>query len=244
VSSAVSVAHAAKGSIRGVAFDLDDTLVLTEPLKALSYARAAAEVAHGKITERDVVEGFKDLVGRPREAVANALVERFKLPVTPEQLIERRLLVYEAMLEQPDIIRTKMLPHAVQMVRWVKHEGLKTGLATMSHRSQVDRILAILGLSGQFDAITTVEEVRNGKPDPEIYRLLAKKLGVEPPHVLVIEDSPAGVQSALSAGMAVIAVPTAFSREAFATGDLLDRRWVVDDASNLGSAIKRRIESP
>jgi beta-phosphoglucomutase len=238
-----SLGHVAKANIRAVAFDLDDTLVATEPLKALSYARAAAEISGGAVTEKSVIAGFKDLVGRPREAVAKALVERFHLAATPDKLIELRLHIYEAMLAQPDIIRTKQLPHAVSMVKWVRHEGLKTGLATMSHRDQVDRILSVLGLSACFDAITTVEEVKNGKPDPEIYLLVSKKLGVPPPNVLVIEDSPAGAKSALAAGMPVVAVTTDYSREAFATGEILDRRWVVDDASTLGAVMKRRIES-
>jgi len=234
--------HVVRGSILAVCFDLDDTLVATESLKALSYARAAVEASGGRVTEKQVVDGFKDLVGRPREAVGAELVKRFSLPVTPEKLIESRLAIYEAMLDQPDIIRTKQLTHAVSMVRWVKHEGMKTALATMSHRDQVDRILAVIGLSKSFDVITTVEQVKHGKPDPEIYLLVAELLKVPPPNVLVIEDSASGVKSALAAGMPAIAVPTSFSREAFATGKLLDRRWVVDDPANLGAAMKRRIE--
>jgi beta-phosphoglucomutase-like phosphatase (HAD superfamily) len=57
---------------------------------------------------------------------------------------------------------------------------------------------------------------------------------------LVIEDSSAGVQAALAAGMDVIAVTTPFTRQAFRERDLLDRRWVVDEPSGLPKTLTER----
>jgi len=65
--------------IRAVIFDLDGTLVQTERLKSLSYARAAVELCPRTITEEEVLEAFKDVVGLPRWEVAQSLVERFDL---------------------------------------------------------------------------------------------------------------------------------------------------------------------
>jgi phosphoglycolate phosphatase-like HAD superfamily hydrolase len=64
--------------IRAFVFDLDGTLVETEELKALSYARAAVELCPD-LVEADVVEAFKDFVGRSRQEVATGLVRRFGL---------------------------------------------------------------------------------------------------------------------------------------------------------------------
>ena len=65
--------------IRAMIFDLDGTLVQTERLKAVSYAKAAAELCPRRISEEDVVEAFTEVVGRSRREVAIALLERFEL---------------------------------------------------------------------------------------------------------------------------------------------------------------------
>src|SRR5258708_28495215 len=64
--------------IRAVIFDLDGTLVETEELKALSYARAAVEL-RPELSETEIVEAFKDVVGLSRQEVATALLQRFGL---------------------------------------------------------------------------------------------------------------------------------------------------------------------
>jgi beta-phosphoglucomutase-like phosphatase (HAD superfamily) len=76
----------------------------------------------------------------------------------------------------------------------------------MSYRIQVRRVLEILGWSGHFDYVATRDDVGHGKPDPEIYLLVARELGVPPWECLVVEDSPAGVEAARAAGMWCIAV--------------------------------------
>jgi len=99
-------------------FDLDGTLVQTERLKAMSYARAAAQLSGGRLTEEKVIEAFKDVVGLSRQEVAMALIERFGLEeavrgrmagfgvATPWQaFVQMRLLIYEAMLADPEVIR-------------------------------------------------------------------------------------------------------------------------------------------
>nr|MBA3795449.1 HAD family hydrolase [Rubrobacter sp.] len=76
--------------ISAVIFDLDGTLVETEELKALSYARAAVEL-RPDLGEADVVEAFKDLVGLSRQEVATALVQRFGL----EEAARERMAEFE-----------------------------------------------------------------------------------------------------------------------------------------------------
>ncbi len=66
--------------IRAVIFDLNDTLVQTERLKAISYARAAVELCPHALQESQVVEMFKGVVGRSRREVAIALMEHFHPP--------------------------------------------------------------------------------------------------------------------------------------------------------------------
>ena len=102
-------------------------------------------------------------------------------------------------------------------------------------------MLDVLGFRDDFDFVATRDDVENPKPDPEIYRLVSAELEVPPQECLVIEDSPAGVQAATSAGMDVIAVTTPFTREKFREKELLDRRFVVDEPAELPHVMWERL---
>lgn len=80
--------------------------------------------------------------------------------------------------------------------------------------------------------------MERGKPNPEIYRLVARELKTLPAECLVIEDSPTGVKAAQAAGMHVIAVSTPFAREGLHAGRLLEKRWIVDDPTTLPAVVQ------
>ena len=84
-------------------------------------------------------------------------------------------------------------------------------VATSASRYDADRLLGRTGLRDRFDVVVTAEDVRRGKPDPEVYLLAARGLGLPPAHCLVFEDAVVGVQAARSAGMRVIGVSTTHS---------------------------------
>jgi beta-phosphoglucomutase len=240
--------------IAAVIFDLDGTLVQTEQLKALSYARATVELRPHGLNEADVVAAFTEVVGLSRQAVATALLQRFNLEasvvermaecgvMTPWQaFVQIRLPIYQALLADPELLRRYAWPHTTALLREARQHRCRTALATMSYCAQVRKILAVLGLSDAFDFIATREDVEHGKPDPEIYALVAHQLAVTPSECLVIEDSPAGVEAALAAGMNVIAVTTPLTRQQFRDTDLLSRCWVVDDPVTLPDVVRRRV---
>ncbi len=239
--------------ISAIIFDLDGTLVETEKLKALSYARAAVEL-RPDLGEADVVEAFKDLVGLSRQEVATALVQRFGLEEAARErmaefevrtlwqaFVQVRLRIYEALLADPDLILSHRYPHNIALLYEVRRGGYPTGLSTMSHCEQARRVLAILGLTDEFDVVATRDDVEHGKPDPEIDLLVARELGVAPEECLVIEDSPVGVQAALAAGMEVVAVTTELTRQKFRDTDLLERCRVVDDPGMLPTVVRRLV---
>jgi len=240
--------------IRAVIFDLDGTLVQTEKLKALSYARAVIELCPFDISEAQVMEAFQEVVGRSRNEVAIWLMERFSLEKraqerlaefgveTPWQaFIQLRLRYYEEILTDPKILRTNQWPHNVTLLQKARQAKCKLGLATMSYCQQVQRVLNVLGLEGVFDFIASRDDVEHSKPHPEIYQLVAIELGVPPAECLVIEDSPSGVKAALAAGMACIAVTTPFTRKPIHQEQLLDERWVVDDPERLPKVVGQLI---
>lgn len=237
--------------IRAMIFDLDGTLVQTERLKALSYARAAMELRPGSVTEEAVTAAFKDVVGLSRREVATALVERFGLAEAAtgrmaefgvsapwQAYVQIRLRYYESLLADPDVLRRNQWPHTVALLHAARRAGCKVGLATMSYCRQVQRVLDILNLQSEFDFVASRDDVEHGKPDPEIYLLVARELDLSPAECLVIEDSPSGVKAALAAAMPVIAVSTPFTRESLHAGGLLDERWIVDDPATLPALVQ------
>ena len=243
--------------IRAFIFDLDGTLVETEELKGLSYARAATELRRPDLSEEgEVLEAFKDLVGLSRQEVAVGLMRRFALEEaardrmaefgvgTPWQAFVRiRLGIYEELLADPELVLEHRYPHNIALLRDVRSEGYPTALATQSHREQALRVLEILGLTDEFDVIVTREDVEHGKPDPEMHLLAARELGIRPGECLAIEDSPAGVQGALAAGTEAIAVTTNLTRQKFRDTDILDRSHVVDDPRTLPEVVRHLIDA-
>jgi beta-phosphoglucomutase len=237
--------------IRAMIFDLDGTLVQTERLKALSYARAAVELCADEIDEQEVIEAFKEVVGLSRQEVAIALVERFGLKEnararmaefgvsTPWQaFVQVRLRIYEEMLADPQVLRNNQWPHNMALLQEARRTHCKVGLATMSQCLQVRRVLEILELTQAFDFVASRDDVENGKPDPEIYLLVANELGVSPKDCLVVEDSPTGVKAALAAGMNVVAVSTPFTQQRLhEVGLLPPGHIVVDNPAELSNAV-------
>lgn len=237
--------------IRAMIFDLDGTLVKTERLKAISYARAAMELCPNRFDETEVIEVFKEVVGRSRDEVAVTLMERFGLAeatgvrmaefgvTSPWQaFVQIRMRHYREMLADPEVLRTNQWPHNVSLLQMARQTGCKTALATMSHGEEVRRILEVLGLQDAFDFIASRDDVEHGKPHPEVYQLVARALKVSPVECLVIEDSPSGVLAAKAAGMNVIAVTTPFTCRHFRQVDLIDRRWIVDDPDTLPEVVE------
>ncbi len=121
--------------------------------------------------------------------------------------IERMNVAKEAVYH--DLARRgglKALPGVYEWLRWVRANGWRQALATMAPRVNIDLALEALDLAGMFDAIVSGEDVRQGKPDPEVFLLAAERVGVPPPRCVVIEDSPLGVEAARRAGMRCIGV--------------------------------------
>lgn len=240
--------------IRAMIFDLDGTLVQTEKLKALSYAKAAVAL-RPELNQDDVVDAFRNVVGLARYEVAQQLLDRFDLGAaaatrmdefsvdTPWQAyIQIRLSIYGDILMDPQVLLDNQWPHNTALLERARKTCEKVGLATMSYCPQVERVLDILGLQDTFDFVASRDDVENGKPDPEIYLMVAAELGMSPDECLVIEDSPTGVKAALTAGMSCIAVGTPFTRHGLHAANLLEDQWIVDDPGDLFAVVQRMLE--
>ena len=236
--------------IKAVIFDLDGTLVKTEKLKAISYAKAAVKLRPNDLEENEVIEGFKEFVGLSRKEVADGLLKKFDLESKASKLIKEfevdsaweayvkiRLEIYTNMIADANVLLENRWSHNLTLLEAANKAFCKIGLATMSHSKQANRVLEVLEIKDKFDVIATRDHVENGKPNPEIYFLVADKLGIKPSNCLVIEDSPAGVEGGINAGMEVIAVATPFTQKRLHESNLLPKEHIVDEPNRLPEVV-------
>lgn len=109
------------------------------------------------------------------------------------------------------IQREQLRPGINQLLQEAKEFNLALAVASSSNRSWVHSGLERSGIKTYFQIICTSEDVTRVKPDPELYLLALRRLGVSPGEVLVFEDSPNGILAARAAGLACVAIPNEIS---------------------------------
>ncbi len=109
------------------------------------------------------------------------------------------------------------------LINALKSRGAALAIASSGTSERVALGITQTGLADSFDAgsIFTKDQVKRGKPEPDIFLLAAKSLGIDPARCLVIEDSPHGVQAARRAGMFVIGLAFRTSAEDLHEADLV-----------------------
>lgn len=234
--------------IRALIFDLDGTLVQTEVLKATSYAKAAYLLTEKAVGEQTVLDAFGDFIGQSREKVLDGLTEAFKtefqqaldtddLVEIQQQFIDKRLEIYGNILADQKLLSAHFCTDTLGLFHAAKRKKFKLVLATMSHLLEAKRITKMMGIYHQFDVILTKDNVKHGKPDPEIYNLAKAKLGLSEKECLVIEDSVNGIKAAQAAQLPVFAVTNAVTRKSVHECQLLPTEFVLDDLSILENRV-------
>jgi HAD superfamily hydrolase (TIGR01509 family) len=104
------------------------------------------------------------------------------------------------------------LPGAADLVRALHARGWRQAIGSSAPHANIALLLDVLGLAPCFDALVSGDDVRHGKPDPEIFRTGLERLGVPPARGVVIEDAVPGVQAGVAAGAFTIGVTNTRSR--------------------------------
>jgi HAD superfamily hydrolase (TIGR01509 family) len=186
-------------SIEAVIFDMDGVLLDGEPLHF-----AASRSLLGEFGHELHLATYQRWIGQTFATIWPDLQRRFALRVSAEEYAHRystRVLAQYAAHSAP-------LPGARELLEGLEEARMPCALASSSRREWVEAALGTLGFAPFFCETVTGDEVSAGKPDPEIYRTAAERLGVAPGRCLVIEDAPVGIASARAAGMSVVAVRT------------------------------------
>jgi HAD superfamily hydrolase (TIGR01509 family) len=179
--------------VDAVIFDMDGTLVDSEPVWSQSWGEA--------LTRRGLSypDAFKNrCIGCSEGKIAELIKKQY-----PDDL-------EEALAAQQDHIRmgrerilengVPLKPGAIELLKFLHEHGISCGVGSSSWRDVIDSNLAHAGVSDCFSCIHSGDEGIPSKPAPDIFLRVAGDLSAEPAKTVVLEDSPTGIRAAHAGG--------------------------------------------
>jgi HAD superfamily hydrolase (TIGR01509 family) len=189
------------GEFAGYIFDLDGTLVNTMPLHFLAWDEAMRGVGVPETLDENL---FYSLGGIPTRRVAQIFAEHYGIVIDADAVSHTKEQLYLQRIPQ-----VRLIEPVAAFARQIAKTHPRA-IATGGQREIAIPTLTAGGLRDIFDIVITPEDVPpgRGKPEPDMFLLAAKRMGVAPEKCLVFEDAEPGIRAALSAGMQVARVPS------------------------------------
>jgi len=178
-------------------FDMDGTLVNSEPLKGRALSLACKD--YGCDVDVNI---YKDVMGENWARVTGHFFKHANISPDLVQFNQYFRAHYERLLAQD----LNLNSGALEYIQQLKSSGKLCGVVSSAATWMVDNILEALNLTGLFEIIITQEHVSKHKPDPEAYQLALNQLGVSANNTLIFEDSSAGVEAGVASGCDVVAI--------------------------------------
>jgi HAD superfamily hydrolase (TIGR01509 family) len=184
---------------RAAIFDMDGLLLDSE--RPVRQAWQAASQEFG-VTLDDT--RYLQLIGR-NERDSRALLEQWLAPACGYDAARARA---DALLAEALGVGGYAVKAGVrELLQALRERGVPCAVSSSTHRAEVELRLAQSGLASFFLGFNGGDEVRRGKPAPDLFLLAAQRLGQLPDHCVVFEDSEHGARGAIAAGMSVVIVP-------------------------------------
>lgn len=186
-------------NIKAFIFDMDGLILDTERIAFRSYKEALKEYGY------DFTEAFfLTLVGTNVKLTKELCLNRYGSWFPFDLLHENHNKITDNYIKENGV---PLKEGVNELIDYLKENDYKIALATSSDREKAEYLLESVKIKDKFDYIICGNDIVNSKPNPEIFLKVAESLKVEPKECVVIEDSKAGVQAAVNAGMKAINVP-------------------------------------
>lgn len=184
-------------------FDLDGTLVNTDPIHFLAWQKMLRDFG----MEIDEVFYQAKISGGLNPEILQRI-----LPQLSSSEIQKFADTKEALFRE---MATSLQPLAgvKEVFAWGRKHQLKLALVTNAPRLNTEFMLQVLGLKDAFDLIVLAEEEVAAKPDPTPYLVALEKLGIAQNQAIAFEDSPSGIRSAIAAGLQTVGIASTHDPE-------------------------------
>lgn len=190
-------------NIKAVIFDLDGVIVSTDEHHFQAWKQLADE--EGIPFDRTDNERLR---GVSRMESLEIILEKSSKTYSAAEkqtMVRRKNDIYQELLK--GLSPSDVLPGVTSTLQVLRDRGMRIAIGSSSKNAVP--ILRAIGLADVFDAIVDGNHISRSKPDPEVFRLAAQRMGVSSEQCLVVEDADVGVEAALAAGMSVLAVGSA-----------------------------------
>ncbi len=207
-ASVAEAAAGASGAIRAIVLDFNGTLAQDDHLVAPLYVDMFASVG----VPLTVEEYHRDLAAMPDREVSELAIRRAGLPFDEarrDALVSARLEGYLAAVAQAPPIAE----HTLEFLR-AAAEHVHLAITSGAFRREIEHVLCAAGVRDYFKVVVSIDDVANGKPDPEGFRRALAQLNavtgsdppIEPQQTVAVEDATGGAQAARATGMRVAAI--------------------------------------
>ncbi|MBN1601865.1 MAG: HAD family phosphatase [Chitinispirillaceae bacterium] len=188
-----------------VVFDFDGVVIDTETARYEVWKKIFEE--YGQVLPREI---WVKSIGRSEYVVNPCDLLR---GITGRDIDVDQLWLYQKKMEDRYIAGKPLTAGLVERLNEVKAAGARIAIASSASRRYVEKHLKDRDIFGYFDTLVCRDDVIKHKPDPEPYRNAVESLGAELSFSLAVEDSPAGIESAVSAGLFCVAIAGNMTRE-------------------------------
>jgi HAD superfamily hydrolase (TIGR01509 family) len=213
---------------KAIIFDLDGTLIESVHAHYLKHKRI------GKVLGFDLDEKYfhESANGMDAKDFYPKLLKHYGLDV--EKNLSKALKLHHKFTDEEFFKHIKIYPHVKNTLKKLKREGMKIALATSSPQDMALTALKKFEIEKYFDVITDGDEVKHTKPNPAIFLLARKELGVKKSECLIVEDAPKGVMAAKRAGIDCICLLTSNPKK-----DIPKYATIVENHKKLYETIKK-----
>lgn len=183
---------------KAVIFDLDGVIVCTDECHYKGWKKLADE--EGIYFDREINQRLR---GVSRMESLEIVLEKANKAYTAEEkaeMAERKNNFYREYIK--DLTPADVLPGVMDFCEKLRAQGVKLAIGSSSKNTPA--ILKGIGLDTYFDAVADGNQITKSKPDPEVFLLAAKLVGIAPADCMVVEDAEAGVEAAIAGGMDVL----------------------------------------
>ena len=185
--------------MEGVIFDFNGTLLLDDPINSLSWKKYAKSKFNYDLTDAD----YHKYNGTPGETWIEGITEG---KITGEEAIKCREEKEEQYREDLRNAEIDLIKGAKEFFNELKNNNIPFTIATSADKKNIELFFEKFGLNKwfDFDKCAFTDGTFKGKPNPDIYLIAAKKIGVDIKKCIVFEDTKSGVKSGYTAGAKVI----------------------------------------